>query len=323
MSVRGDILNALLTEYRQKRDDNAALSMQRLEQAAQICPEIKTLHDKRRHLLIAGLRSVMEGQEAPVDEMEAADGRIRALLTGNGFPADFLHPVYTCPVCHDTGYTGESVRDMCACLKAVYHSRLFDAVGLRESEPQTFSSFNENIFSDEVIAEIGCSQREAARVNRRIALAYAESFPDTDTPDLLLLGKAGTGKTFLMHAMARRVLERGYQVQCVSAYKAFEMARSAHKLNDPEEMRTLMEAELLLVDDLGTEPMMENITLPYLFNLINERQQANLKTIFSTNLSKDNLKERYTERIASRLLNPMQCRILAFAGGDVRKRSGA
>ena len=41
---------------------------------------------------------------------------------------------------------------------------------------------------------------------------------------------------------------------------------------------------LLLIDDLGTEPLMENITVTQLFNLLNERQNRGKHTVISTNL---------------------------------------
>lgn len=124
-----------------------------------------------------------------------------------------------------------------------------------------------------------------------------------------------------MRAIAHRVLERGYSVLCVSAYRVIELSRKTHFQNDLTQMQALFDADLLMIDDLGTEPMMENITIPYLYNLINERQQNGLNTVLTTNLSKDEIKIRYTERIASRLLDTRQCGVMAFVGGDVRKRS--
>ncbi len=65
---------------------------------------------------------------------------------------------------------------------------------------------------------------------------------------------------------------------------------------------------------------MENITVTQLFNLLNERQNADLHTILSTNLNMTELKGRYTERITSRLLDNRRCKILKFIGADIRTR---
>ena len=44
--------------------------------------------------------------------------------------------------------------------------------------------------------------------------------------------------------------------------------------------------------------------------------------MISTNLMEDELKRRYTERIASRLMNNAQCRLIQFAGEDIRRSKG-
>ena len=62
-----------------------------------------------------------------------------------------------------------------------------------------------------------------------------------------------------------------------------------------------MNAEVLMIDDLGSEPLMQNVTVEQLFNLLNERQNKGLSTVISTNLEMSKFRERYTERIASRL----------------------
>ena len=137
--------------------------------------------------------------------------------------------------------------------------------------------------------------------------------------DLLLMGKSGLGKTFLMQCIAHRVAERGYLPTYVSAYRFFETARQAYMDNDGARLRPLMEAELLLIDDLGTEPLMNNVTVTQLFNLLNERQMSGRHTVLSTNLSMNELLERYTERVTSRLLDKGACLRVGFVGGDVRR----
>ena len=111
-------------------------------------------------------------------------------------------------------------------------------------------------------------------------------------------------------------------MQYVSAYKLMDIMRKAYFENNSERLEPLMEAPLLLIDDLGTEPLMENITVTQLFNLLNERQNANRHTVISTNMNIAELRARYTERITSRLLDETRVRVLKFIGGDVRERLG-
>ena len=92
--------------------------------------------------------------------------------------------------------------------------------------------------------------------------------------------------------------------------------------NSSAPLSPLLNAPLLLIDDLGTEPLMQNITITQLFNLLNERQLAGLHTVISTNLDIPELKERYTERIASRLTDSTRWRKLTLSGDDVRRKLG-
>ena len=148
---------------------------------------------------------------------------------------------------------------------------------------------------------------------------YDEKYPSAATMDLLLMGQSGLGKTYLMHAIAKRLLERGFNVMMISAYRFLDVARRAYFSGKQEEMDTLMDTDVLMIDDMGVEPLMENITIVQWFNLINERQLRGKGTVISTNLNVEELRRRYTERITSRLLDGKQCMLLQFLGDDVRR----
>ena len=214
-------------------------------------------------------------------------------------------------------YVYDPSRRMCDCMRQELNRRLMEQSGLGAGTG-TFETYDASVFSDEP-DERGMSQRRIMEANRDICLRYADSFPDTRVRDLLLMGKSGLGKTFLMQCIAHRVAERGYLPTYVSAYRFFETARQAYMDNDGARLRPLMEAELLLIDDLGTEPLMNNVTVTQLFNLLNERQMSGRHTVLSTNLSMNELQERYTERVTSRLLDKGACLRVGFVGGDVRR----
>lgn len=320
--TRSAILQELMNAYAARRAENAREEERRLQEAAQRCPGLKEALESRREMIFSGMRRALQGQ--PLPDMEAAmadqNEKIGGLLAAAGFPRDYLQPVYTCCRCQDTGYVGEQVKDWCPCLKNAFYHRLYQEVGLSEKTPQTFDAFDESMFSQEKLPGKEFSQRQLMNSHRQVCRQYAESFPQPPVSDLMMLGPSGLGKTFLMQAIAHRVLDRGFNVLCVSAYRVIELAREAHFKNDMSLLAPLMEAELLLVDDLGVEPLMENITVVYLYNLVNERQARGRHTIYSTNLTKDELWSRYTERLTSRLLDPRQTRVLPFAGRDVRRR---
>ena len=142
-----------------------------------------------------------------------------------------------------------------------------------------------------------------------------------ERPNLLLYGPGGVGKTFLLNCVFARLLERGFSGVRITAYRMHETMRLKH-IGAPEEAQgfeELIQTPILVIDDLGTEPMLRNITVEYLFTLLNERCAAGRATLIATNLSPAELKERYGERVASRLLDRSRCVTVRMAGADLRQ----
>lgn len=324
--MRNAILRQLQTEYEELRARNAQEEDRRRSEVFAACPEVAALMEERENMIFSGVRSILSGSGSTGDmtaRMAVINGRITALLGQHGFAEDYLDPVYRCRKCRDTGYCGEPVKDMCDCLRGAFYARLYRQVGLNERGEQSFETFDPTVFSDKLIEGQPVSQRQLMSIYRDECQAWADNYPNAATSDLLLSGQSGLGKTFLMHAMAKRLLDRGYNVLLLSAYRFMDIARKAHfSGGHTDEMDSLMDTDVLMIDDLGSEPLMENITIVQLFNLINERQIHGKGTVFSTNLTNKELQARYTERITSRLLDSRQCKQLRFMGDDVRRRNG-
>ena len=271
-------------------------------------------------MIFGTLRDILNGKadtEGLPEKMEALSAQIRVKLTENGFPADYLAPVYRCPICKDTGKTGELIKEPCECYKKAYQRKLREKIGLNRDRKETFEHFDENVFLNENIPGQEFTQRELMNHYRRICEEWADSYPDTRFRDLLLTGGTGLGKTFLLRAMAERLIERDVNVLVISAYRMIEILRKSYFDND-DSASELMEADVLMIDDLGSEPLMQNITVEQLFNLLNERQGRGLSTVISTNLEMPKFRERYTERIASRLRDSVNCKVLSLMGKDIR-----
>ena len=320
--MRNAILRELQAEYDRQQMRNDQENQRRLAEITGKCPEIAQLLDERQNMIFAGLRSILDGRVQGSDlpqRMDVMNTRIGQLLKQNGYADNYLDPVYRCPKCKDTGYVGEPVKEMCECLRGAFYSRLYQQVGLGEKARQTFESFDLNVFPDKKVEGQPFTQRQLMAIIREQCQTWAENYPKAQTSDMLLMGPSGLGKTFLMHAMAKRLLDRGFNVLMMSAYRFLDVARKAYFSGQMTELDSIMEADVLLLDDLGSEPLMENITIVQLFNLINERQTAGKGTVISTNLSENDLKLRYTERIASRLTDKRQCTRVVFMGEDIRR----
>lgn len=323
--TRDQVLLALQQEYAKRREENMRLYEVNRQEACRRCPGLEELLDTRHAAILKGVRtSLLSRNKTPGENaqlpnaMQLMNQRIAEALKAAGLPQNALEPVYTCKICRDEGYVYEPARRMCDCMRRELNRRMLGELGLTAAE-HTFEAFDETLLGDEP-DENGVTQRQRALLARNVCKRYADEFPHTETPNLLLTGKSGLGKTFLLHAIASRLVERDVMPVYTSAYHLVEVARKAYFENAPEQMTEMLEAPVLLIDDLGTEPLMQNITIEQLFNLLNERQLNRRHTVISTNLTMTELKERYNERIASRLLDDASWRRLTLTGNDVRKK---
>lgn len=322
--MRSEIIRELNAEYDQLRSRNAMEESMRREKAVKACPEIAALQQEQEQMIFGSIRGILAGQQSDMDvpaRMKLANTRIRKLLRQNGFSEDYLDPIYSCKKCKDTGYAGEPVKEMCECYRGKFFKRLYQRMGLTSAQEQSFERFDAELFPAEPIAGYGFSQRDVMQMFAKRCESWSDQFPKVDKKTVVMMGQSGLGKTYLMHCMAKRMLERGVNVLMISAYSFLDTARKAYFTGKVEDLDTLLDADVLMIDDMGSEPLMENITITQWFNLINERQNHNKGTIITTNLKENELRERYTERIASRILNN-DTMVLHFIGDDVRRRNG-
>lgn len=318
--MREKLLKELETEYDRIRAQNERTEDTRREKIRTEYPEIHALVQERQELVRRGLRAILDKNEAAdriPEKMVKLTADIREKLTAAGFPPDYLAPVYRCPVCKDTGKVGELIREPCKCLKKAYQIKLREEIGLKSDRQETFENFDLSIFPDDLLPGRNYSQRQQMDIARDDCQEWANHFPEAEPRNLLLTGKSGLGKTFLLHAIAERLIERDVNVMIISAYKMLEIVRKAYFSNE-ETADEIADAEVLMIDDLGSEPLMQNVTVEQLFNLLNERQNKGLSTIISTNLTMPEFKERYTERIASRLRERTYWKVITLEGKDIR-----
>lgn len=321
--MREDLLNEVESELMAVRTLNEREELRRRDRIAAEQKEIHALVQQRQDLVFGTLRHILKKPTDAgdlVSRMEKLSSEIREKLEEKGFPADYLTPVYKCPICRDTGWVGEPVKEPCVCLKKAYQQKLREKIGLNSQQKETFETFELDIFPDEKNPGQAFSQRDLMKIFRDDCKSWADNYPKQHARDILLSGKSGLGKTFLLHAMADRLIERDVNVLIISAYRMLEILRKSYFDND-DGSSDLADAEVLMIDDLGSEPLMQNVTVEQLFNLLNERQNKGLSTVISTNLNLVEFRDRYTERIASRLTDTRYCMVLTLTGKDIRKKA--
>lgn len=321
--TRSEHVRALLAEYAAQQAANEREQQARLAEAVARQPEIAELRAQSTELAFGAMRSILEQstperREAVARDMKekgrAINARIRQLLTEAGMRPDDLELRYRCPLCRDTGYVGDAPARFCDCFEQRLRLRMYEDGSMAGTDEQNFDRFDLSLIPEEG------GQRDQLEKARIVCQRYADRFPDTDFRNLLLTGEGGLGKTFLLNCVFERVTSRGFSAVRVTAFRMFEAMRRQHVGNDEkyDGFSALIETPLLLIDDLGAEPMMRNITIEYLFTLLNERAAARRHTVIATNLTPAQLKERYGERVASRLLDRRLCGAVQLKGKDLR-----
>ncbi len=238
------------------------------------------------------------------------------LLAENGLPMDWLDGAWDCPRCRDTGYADGR---MCDCLKTLYDKRRAEELSvLLNLGDERFETFDLTYYPDAPVnPKTGLTPRQQMADICGFCRDYAENF-GPGSPDLLLRGGTGLGKTFLSACIARVVSAQGFSVvyeTTVAAMTAYEDQKFRDKPAAEDAIRRLTGCGLLILDDLGTE-MTTEFTKSALYTLLNARLLAGKRTVISTNLSRDELERRYTPAIASRLNGDYQ--ELPFVGQDIR-----
>ena len=232
--------------------------------------------------------------------------RRRALLVSLGYGADYTEPQYACKACSDTGYVNTK---MCTCLREALIRENFRTSGMGDLlTRQSFENFDVERYKRD-----GEDVYRRMKANFGAAKAFAENFRERKG-NLFLVGTTGAGKTHLTTAIARAVLDRGFDViydtaQNIMAAFEHDRFRSGYQ---PAESRAekYMECTLLILDDLGTE-FTNAFTVSCLYNLLNERQNKGLSTVISSNVPPSELRDKYEDRIYSRLIGA-DYQILSF-----------
>ena len=240
--------------------------------------------------------------------------QIRASLIEHGYPENYLDPVYSCTECKDTGISNGR---RCRCFMEKVKQAASDE--LNRTSPLTlcsFGEFNLTYYDDTVPTHLGVTARKIMEYNLSVCKKYADNF-HLPYSSLLMRGKTGLGKTHLSLSIASEILKKGHSVIYGSApdfFRRIEKEHFGNSTNDTNTLDMLIKTDLLVLDDVGAE-FDSKFYISAMYNIINDRLNSSLPTIVNTNLDHDEIKNRYGERIYSRLATMEE---LVFAGNDVR-----
>ena len=269
----------------------------------------------RAGLGLAKAAALGGSMEAARAALLRADEALAAAARDAGYDAEAFTPRYHCPLCGDTGMQGGNP---CSCVAEV--ARRLRREEINAASPLglcQFASFEVERYSDAVEAELGISPQEYMGKLLNYCRNYAARFSQ-NSPNLLFMGHTGLGKTHLALAIADAVLEGGQRGGArVQHVVAAQLGREHFDYsNNDEWLAACQEADLLILDDLGTE-YITPLTISVLYELINTRMLTHRPTIYTTNITDQSVfVARYTEKVASRMLGG--CKMFKFFGSDQR-----
>ena len=269
--------------------------------------ELRLRFDEVSSLSVEKAKRLLEGDEDALssfhEKLLTLTGEKQKLLTSHGFPSDYLEKHYHCPDCQDTGYIGTR---KCHCMKKAIIELLYNDSNLKGIlEQENFHTFSLDYYSKSHIDPLtGRSARDAIETALRVCHHFIDTF-SSEFHNILLYGDTGVGKTFLTH--------------CISAAGLFDfLAKNTFGKRDEideDALSHICSCDLLIIDDLGTE-LANSFTVSQLFVILNERILRKEATIISTNLSLEDIKAIYSERIFSRISSSYS--MLRLTGDDIR-----
>lgn len=111
----------------------------------------------------------------------------------------------------------------------------------------------------------------------------------------------GSGKTMLSCCILNELSERyPVSVKFINSLDLLELTKQAYKGQEPEELKALYTAAVLVVDDIGVQMSKEWIDTIF-YRLVNVRYNSRLVTIYTSNIASESLKmdDRIVDRIES------------------------
>ncbi|MDO5291237.1 MAG: ATP-binding protein [bacterium] len=318
--------NAIQRDYDLKRSHNKRILKEREQEVFMKIPALKELDDSLITYSVEAAKLSIMGDDSAIQTLKNRNEELsqckKELLVSNGYPADYLSPIYTCSDCKDTGYINN---EKCHCFKQAIVNMLFSQDTVREIiKDENFSKFRLGYYSKDIVNELtGLTPYDNMIRVLSICKQYIENF-STDYQNLLIYGNAGVGKTFLANSIANELINRAVTVIYLTSYQLFDILeknkfqRSNEQYSKQEQQLNedfIYESDLLIIDDLGTE-FNNTFVTSQLYNCINERHLKKKSTIISTNLSPEELLATYSERISSRLIGNYT--LLNIYGDDIR-----
>ena len=313
MSLTNTQYDIILRDYENRQLHNRHELERKTAYVYDHVPGYRELEEQIASVSVSQGKKYLSGDEGAMEELKVLLAEIstrkKQLLSEAGLPENYLNPVYTCPDCQDTGYIDGQ---KCHCFKQAMITLLYEQSNIQEIlQNDNFRSLSYEYYEGEDLSRF----KNAVMTCQN----FIKNF-NSDYHNLFFYGTVGTGKTFLSNCVAKELIESGHSVIYFSAAGLFDLlSRYSFDFKNKEDERDryadLYQCDLLIVDDLGTE-LTNQFVASRLFSLLNERHMGKKATVISTNLSLEELRNRYSDRIFSRITS--HYKLCKLTGPDIR-----
>ncbi len=242
------------------------------------------------------------------EQYDALNAKLIARVKALGYSEDDLENHYVCQHCKDIGMVGG---ENCTCVKQLVFDMLSGNCVGRVTDIDNFDAIDMNFYPAEYKNDMAKRLKWFKK--------YAENFPHIEYKYLVLSGRVGTGKSFTLSVLANELMRKGLSVLMLNSQQLNRLFLKYHlaSVEQKEDIfAPLVDCDLLIIDDLGTENIMNNVTVNYLYELIASREQSPIAV--TTNLGSEQILARYGQRIYSRLFQRGKCLAINFDGVDLR-----
>ncbi|MBP3335521.1 MAG: ATP-binding protein [Ruminiclostridium sp.] len=222
---------------------------------------------------------------------------------------------YECVVLMGQAMIWNLEKPRCDCEKAVAFWKEWDAKQekIKKEKELTEEQERRKQKIESILGKSGIKKRYLSRTiesfavtaeNKKsfdIATDYIKNFKkySAQGKGLYLEGPCGTGKTHLAIAIALAIINTGVPVICKTSIDILSDIKRCYERNSEVTEEEVLEAyktvDLLIIDDLGKEQVTE-WSVPVLYSILNERYEALLPTIITTNYNTTALAEKLSAK---------------------------
>lgn len=201
--MSNEILNSLLKEYSKKKLKAQIDLDNRKKDLYEKIPRLMEIEDELNSIGISTAKNILNNNSSDNSSIYYLKEKINKLkiekeniLKSHNIDVNYLKPFYECNICNDTGYVMDSnyKTKMCSCLKQKLLDISFNKSNMSNLDKENFSTFNENLFSDETDLSkyhFNISPRSNIRNIKKQCINFVENFDDPNCKNLLFTGNTG------------------------------------------------------------------------------------------------------------------------------------